>query len=394
MDRSAGQIDQSLDRTKGDAWKANANKRSVKGPRYTAHQHTRKQNRTITYADADDEKNLQPTGTWRNMVAIECGAGCSAQKNGRLLLLLLGTLSLVCAGAEKPAATKPISAHETDPTAVQPVLTGKAIRLGKASSKSTPITYIKTLAMDGGGASNELDGHLHGLHKNANRFAPKSLDVSPKKDLSNAELFGKLGLGKIRPATNHHKKRLAEESRHYGRPDDSHMYVIKLPPNPYYYTNNAPLNSISDVGKQVPVGFKSNGKPARIYHWNIPVLKKMLGAKQSRHPNSRRHDDIDELIDIKEIPTWSKPWEAAAPREKSLLKMGSHEREVEPARLAKRKFPTYYAPAKKQTGGGKSKKHANSGKYNTGSNGKPQSFYILGDKSSRTKIVSHPVVDV
>uniref|UniRef100_A0A182JWY5 Uncharacterized protein n=1 Tax=Anopheles christyi TaxID=43041 RepID=A0A182JWY5_9DIPT len=306
------------------------------------------------------------------------------------LLLLGATLVLGCVIAEKTPAsstvTKSISAQAGD-TSSGALVTGKTVRLGKASKKSTPITYIKTLAMDSA-QSNELEAsaHHHGPHKNANRLAPKSLDVSAKKDLSNAELFGKLGLGKVRPATNHHKKRLAEESRHYGRPDDSHMYVIKLPPNPYYYTNNAPLNSISDVGKQVPVGFKSNGKPARIYHWNIPVLKKMLGAKQSRHPNSRRHDDIDELIDIKEIPTWTKPWEAA-PREKSLLKMGSHERESE-SRLGKRKYPTYYAPAKKQTGGGKAKKHA-SGKYSTGSNGKPQSFYILGDKSSRTKIVGH-----
>uniref|UniRef100_A0A182X0A8 Uncharacterized protein n=1 Tax=Anopheles quadriannulatus TaxID=34691 RepID=A0A182X0A8_ANOQN len=314
----------------------------------------------------------------------------------RFSLVLLGaTLVLGCALAEKAPATvaKTISTdHDTNASPGASLVTGKAVRLGKASKKSTPITYIKTLAMDSSAAqSNELDAgaHHHGPHKNANRFAPKSLDVSSKKDLSNAELFGKLGLGKVRPATNHHKKRLAEESRHYGRPDDSHMYVIKLPPNPYYYTNNAPLNSISDVGKQVPVGFKSNGKPARIYHWNIPVLKKMLGAKQSRHPNSRRHDDIDELIDIKEIPTWSKPWEAA-PREKSLLKMGSHERDGSDGsgRLGKRKFPTYYAPAKRQTGGGKSKKHA-SGKYSTGSNGKPQSFYILGDKGSKTKIVSH-----
>ncbi|XP_058116695.1 uncharacterized protein LOC131284529 [Anopheles ziemanni] len=282
--------------------------------------------------------------------------------------------------------------HQADVSVSEPV----AVRLGKAAkSGSSPITYIKTLPSDG--ASGEDRGHGHPANRlanhrakprNGNRFAPKSLDVAAPKDLSNAELFGKLGLGKVRPATNHHKKRLAEESRHYGRPDDSHMYVIKLPPNPYYYTHNvAPQNSISSVGKQVPVGFKSNGKPARIYHWNIPVLKKMLGAKQSRHPNSRRHDDIDELIDIKEIPTWTKPWEGA-PREKSLLK-ASTGLAGEADRAGKRKLPTYYAPAKKQTGGGKSKKHAGS-KYNTsGSNGKPQSFYILGDKDSRTKIVGH-----
>ncbi|XP_053681104.1 uncharacterized protein LOC128731966 [Anopheles nili] len=289
--------------------------------------------------------------------------------------------------AEQSIITKP----EAD-TDNAPLLAGKPVRLGKAGKKATPITYIKTLASTDS-ASNELDLlEANGHQRNGNRFAPKSLDVSSRKDLSNAELFGKLGLGKIRPATNHHKKRLAEESRHYGRPDDSHMYVIKLPPNPYYYTHNAPQNSISsDVGKQVPVGFKSNGKPARIYHWNIPVLKKMLGAKQSRHPNSRRHDDIDELIDIKEIPTWSKPWEGA-PREKSLLKAATRDEKLagEESHQSKRKFPTYYAPAKRQTGGGKSKKHA-SGKYSTGSNGKPQSFYILGDKAGRTKIVSHPL---
>uniref|UniRef100_A0A182QGK7 Uncharacterized protein n=1 Tax=Anopheles farauti TaxID=69004 RepID=A0A182QGK7_9DIPT len=329
--------------------------------------------------------------THRNGTGWWIGEGVHALVDRPLLLLvLLVAPLLVSAGAENSLSTRP------DPgTSVQGA-SSKTARLGKASKKSTPITYIKTLAAAAAaaadGSSNELDSNPpHGHHKNPNRFAPKSLDVSLRKDLSNAELFGKLGLGKVRPATNHHKKRLAEESRHYGRPDDSHMYVIKLPPNPYYYTNNAPQNSVADVGKQVPVGFKSNGKPARIYHWNIPVLKKMLGAKQSRHPNSRRHDDIDELIDIKEIPTWTKPWEAAAPREKSLLKVTSpaHDHLESESRVAKRKFPTYYAPAsKKQTGGGKSKKHA-TGKYNTGSNGKPQSFYILGDKASRTKIVSH-----
>ncbi|XP_049531201.1 uncharacterized protein LOC125948807 [Anopheles darlingi] len=295
---------------------------------------------------------------------------------------------------------------------------------GAKERKATPITYIKTLGVPP--VANELhhaepklldqtaSNGSSGKQKNGNRFAPKSLDVahSAAKDLSNAELFSKLGLGRVRPSTNHHRKRLAEESRHHGRPDDSHMYVIKLPPNPYYYAHNvAPQNSIADVGKQVPVGFKSNGKPARIYHWNIPVLKKMLGAKQSRHPNSRRHDDIDELIDIKEIPTWTKPWEgAAAPREKSLLKQlpigatgagagagaataatstGLEQSGDRVIVASKKKFPTYYAPVKKQSsGGGKSKKHTN-GKYNTGSNGKPQSFYILGDKESRTKIMSH-----
>lgn len=63
-----------------------------------------------------------------------------------------------------------------------------------------------------------------------------------------------MGLGKLHISSSHQKKRLAVESRHHGRPDDSHMFVIKLPPNPYYYTNNGPVpapNAIEDVGKKV-----------------------------------------------------------------------------------------------------------------------------------------------
>lgn len=51
----------------------------------------------------------------------------------------------------------------------------------------------------------------------------------------------------------HHRKRLAvESSRHNSRPDDSHMYVIKLPPNPYYYanTNNGHYKNTIDDNKQ------------------------------------------------------------------------------------------------------------------------------------------------
>uniref|UniRef100_A0A182F968 Uncharacterized protein n=2 Tax=Anopheles albimanus TaxID=7167 RepID=A0A182F968_ANOAL len=344
-----------------------------------------------------------------------------------ITVILLATIVGCVVANDKPTTSTTTTTTKVTKAAgegktVQHVQVSESRIRGAKERKATPITYIKTLGLPptaaaaGNGGSNELhhaqpkllDQTGTGKPKNGNRFAPKSLDVASPKDLSNAELFSKLGLGRVRPSTNHHRKRLAEESRHHGRPDDSHMYVIKLPPNPYYYAHNvAPQNSIADVGKQVPVGFKSNGKPARIYHWNIPVLKKMLGAKQSRHPNSRRHDDIDELIDIKEIPTWTKPWEGAAPREKSLLKQlpigatgaggatasakttGLEQSGDRVIAASKKKFPTYYAPVKKQSsGGGKSKKHTN-GKYNTGSNGKPQSFYILGDKESRTKIMSH-----
>lgn len=65
----------------------------------------------------------------------------------------------------------------------------------------------------------------------------------------------KLGLSKLQVPPAHNRKRLAVESRHHSRPDDSHMFVIKLPPNPYYYGNAKPAinnkNSIDDASRKV-----------------------------------------------------------------------------------------------------------------------------------------------
>ena len=36
------------------------------------------------------------------------------------------------------------------------------------------------------------------------------------------------------------------------------------------------------------MGFRSNGKPARVYHWNIPVLKKMAAARR-RSTQGNKH---------------------------------------------------------------------------------------------------------
>jgi Domain of unknown function (DUF4786) len=114
---------------------------------------------------------------------------------------------------------------------------------------------------------------------------------------------------------------------------------------------------------QVPVGFKSNGKPGKIYHWNIPVLKKILGTNQGRHNANYRHiDDEADLIDIKHIPTWSKSWENEA-YDKSPAGKLEHEKAL------KKKSPSFYAPAVKA-------RQTNFNKYFT-SNGKPQSFYVI-----------------
>lgn len=112
--------------------------------------------------------------------------------------------------------------------------------------------------------------------------------------------------------------------------------------------------------QQVPVGFESNGKPGKIYHWNLPVLKKIFGQQQQhkRNPNARRSDDED-LFDIKNIPTW----------ENDTFDKSEYVR-ITP----KNKSPKYYAPIHPRK--------ANFHKYFPG-NGKLKGFYVIKKKSKQ-----------
>lgn len=128
--------------------------------------------------------------------------------------------------------------------------------------------------------------------------------------------------------------------------------------------------SLSRLVLQIPVGFSSNGKPNRIYHWNIPVLKKIINSNQSRrNPNLRNAVDYeDELLDIKHIPTWTKPWENEAMDKHIVPNSKTSEK------LIKKKSPSYYAPTKP--------KHTGFKKYFSG-NGKPKSFYVIDNKNHK-----------
>lgn len=176
--------------------------------------------------------------------------------------------------------------------------------------------------------------------------------------------FSKLGLGKMKMSSNHHRKRLAVESRHHGLPDDSNMFIIKLPPSNNYYGNlkshTDSVNAVTDDSKKVSLGFQSNGKPGRIYHWNLPVLKKLLHGNRPRNPNSRHTDNEAELIDIKHIPTWTNPWDNETIDKQYREDTHQHEK------ILKKKSPTYYAPVRTK----------NFQKYFP-SNGKPKSFYVI-----------------
>ena len=167
------------------------------------------------------------------------------------------------------------------------------------------------------------------------------------------------------------KKRTAEQSRHHGHPDDSHMYIIKLPPHHAYYGSSKGQsespNSLGETqGRKINVNFQSNGKLGSIYHWNLPVLKQMLqrshhkGAHSSFYRHAQEEEDEQQLLDIKDIPTWSDPWK------------GEGDQQQQQGKKETGKVPSYYyAPTEK-----KGKKTQ---KYFPG-NGKPKSFYVMKGK--------------
>lgn len=202
---------------------------------------------------------------------------------------------------------------------------------------------------------------------------------SSSSTAKNHELLSKIGFSRVRAPNSHHRKRLAVESRHHTRSDDSHMFIIKLPPNQHYYVHNKPNNYLVDQGKKLPLGFKSNGKPAKIYHWNIPVLKKINSHRSKMRLNDapmtpihtiNRHDgrgggggdgdgdDGNNNHDMTKLykNTWNevldKPEKSTRNNYKKL---------------------SYYVPSKP--------KKSSFFKYFPG-NGKPQSFYVI-EKSKK-----------
>lgn len=127
---------------------------------------------------------------------------------------------------------------------------------------------------------------------------------------SNAAILNRLGLVPLKIPDGHHKKRLAgpeppglqsrihqSYSRRHGH-RDSHVYIVKLPASQPYYTITKPHKSLTKEklakasdGK-LPVGFSNNGKPGKIYHWNLPIVKKIGGDKKKLLPSHSRMDQV------------------------------------------------------------------------------------------------------
>ncbi|KAI4457023.1 hypothetical protein MML48_8g00007649 [Holotrichia oblita] len=186
---------------------------------------------------------------------------------------------------------------------------------------------------------------------------------SNRKSLKTHDVLTKIGFSKIRAPNSHHKKRVAVESRQHSRTDDSHMYIIKLPPNQHYYVHNRPNSLAREPSKNLPVGFKNNGRPAKIYHWNIPVLKKINSAKilhktrlNNKAANFKNSDSWNDVLD--------------KPAKDKKTKKGD--------KILNLKKQSFYVPTKP--------KKSSFFKYFPG-NGKPKSFYVID--SSKKKAHYH-----
>lgn len=121
----------------------------------------------------------------------------------------------------------------------------------------------------------------------------------------------------------------------------------------------SPESSLS----QLNMNFESNGKLGAIYHWNLPVLKKMLERNHNKnsHNTYYRNAEDEEMLDIKNIPTWSDPWIEA--QQADLQQM---------EKKYKKKVPVFYAPVKKNK------------KFFPG-NGKPKGFYVMKGQSNAVR---------
>lgn len=144
------------------------------------------------------------------------------------------------------------------------------------------------------------------------------------------------------------------------------------------------------------MGFKSNGKPAAIYHWNLPVLAKIFSGMDGRSNSKRykekkvnlRHSDIADLIDLKHTPTWtsssdtsSSKWHENETLDKTstytyngINKHEGHDDDERAKILKKKSSPHFYAPVKKQK---VSKQFP--------SNGKPKTFYVMKNSKNNAK---------
>ncbi|XP_059475490.1 uncharacterized protein LOC132196693 [Neocloeon triangulifer] len=80
-----------------------------------------------------------------------------------------------------------------------------------------------------------------------------------------------------------------------GRAGDSNTYYVKLPASTHYYSSLSSKipyepHGHAAIRRLLPVSFAGNGRPARVYHWNIPVIQHMeLEKNMQRRRSSFDH---------------------------------------------------------------------------------------------------------
>ncbi|XP_033165034.1 uncharacterized protein LOC117144121 [Drosophila mauritiana] len=304
---------------------------------------------------------------------------------------LLGLYCLLCVVAMAQGVSKSVALAAPTASAAKDVAhMHRPKRLDRRSGAgSSPLTAIKQ--------PKQLARSAHGLNK---------------------KLLSQMGFMKVKAPNSHNRKRLAVESRRHSSRDDSHMFIIKLPPNMHYYAGPGAKNSVAEQqdksghkgnapstmtsstpaaaaaaaasavaaaavatspvaeasalkanGKKVSFPFSSNGRPGRIYHWNLPVLKEALAKKP--HFAHVSAADRNRLLDIQGVPTWRQPWENET-AEKGFSAGGG---KAKYRKSLKPKSPTYYAPAQAVS---KQSFH----KYFAG-NGKPKGFYVIKEHQKK-----------
>ncbi|XP_042207323.1 mucin-2-like [Homarus americanus] len=74
-----------------------------------------------------------------------------------------------------------------------------------------------------------------------------------------------------------------------GRPrqGESPIYYIRLPPSAYYFSHNTiPSPTVHLPHHKVSVDFINNGKPHKVYHWNLPLYNSPIYRPSPQLPPS------------------------------------------------------------------------------------------------------------
>lgn len=83
---------------------------------------------------------------------------------------------------------------------------------------------------------------------------------------------------KVKAPNSHNRKRLAVESRRHASRDDSHMFIIKLPPNLHYYTGP---NGVQEQPHQTINGVHDNAQKIASFLATEAASVKAKAAQQA-----------------------------------------------------------------------------------------------------------------